>query len=61
MKISALVTLGATWISYRGRAEAFVFPERSFKIPQFLERQVLLRPAGTWQQFFIGLAGKETA
>lgn len=47
MKISALVTLGVTWISCRGRAEAFVFPKRSFKIPQFLERQVLLRPAGT--------------
>lgn len=65
MKISALVTLGATWISYRGRAEASVFPERCFKIPQFLERQVLLRPAGTWQtdiqQFFVGLAGKDTA
>ena len=65
MKFSALVTLGVTWISCRGRAEAFVFPKRSFKIPQFLERQVLLRPTGTWQtdiqQFFVGLAGKDTA
>lgn len=60
MKISTLVTLGVTWMKLQGRAEAFVFHKRSFKIPQFLKRQVLQRPAGTWQpdiqQFFLGLA-----
>lgn len=47
MKISTLVILGVTWMKFQ-RPKAFV-AHKSSAISQFLDRKVLLRPAGTWQ------------
>lgn len=47
MKIDTLVTLGVTWMKFQ-RAKESMYPIK-VKIPQFLDRRVLLRPVGMWQ------------